>query len=158
MRLRFPPVLPRRQLEASGYLASFPHLAGTIYAFEGSESQAAMQSERAGRHEDWGEFQQMTELALMPAACYPVYPAIAAKGRLAPGGVFVDAGGAWVFRHEPSHDPARRSTGRQCGKVKNVLRSKYDGSFDVNARSSGITTTLSARAAARTSDGRCEIP
>jgi seryl-tRNA synthetase len=49
----------------------------------------------------------MTELTLMPAACYPVYPAVARRGRLPTGGVFVDAGGAWVFRHEPSHDPAR---------------------------------------------------
>jgi seryl-tRNA synthetase len=60
----------------------------------------------------------MTELALMPAACYPVYPAIAAKGRLAPGGVFVDAGGAWVFRHEPSHDPARRQMFHQHELVR----------------------------------------
>ena len=36
-RLRFPPVLPRRQLESSGYLASFPHLAGTVYSFDGDE-------------------------------------------------------------------------------------------------------------------------
>ena len=49
----------------------------------------------------------MTELALMPAACYPVYPAVAARGPLRPAGAFVDAGGAWVFRHEPSEDPAR---------------------------------------------------
>jgi hypothetical protein len=33
-RLRFPPVLPRHQLERSGYLSSFPHLAGSVYAFE----------------------------------------------------------------------------------------------------------------------------
>jgi seryl-tRNA synthetase len=117
-RLRFPPVLPRRQLEASGYLGSFPHLAGSVYAFDGDESQAALQSERASRHEDWGEFQNMTDLALMPAACYPVYPAIAARGRLAPGGVFVDAGGSWVFRHEPSHDPARRQMFHQHELVR----------------------------------------
>ena len=61
----------------------------------------------------------MTELALMPAACYPVYPAIAARGRLPPeGGVFVDAGGAWVFRHEPSHDPARRQMFHQHELVR----------------------------------------
>jgi hypothetical protein len=66
-RLRFPPVLPRRQLESSGYLSSFPHLAGSVYAFNGDERQAATQSERASRHEDWGEFQEMTELTLMPA-------------------------------------------------------------------------------------------
>jgi seryl-tRNA synthetase len=117
-RLRFPPVLPRRQLEASGYLESFPHLAGTVYSFRGDEKQAAQLSERAARHEDWSEFEEMTELALMPAACYPVYPAIAARGRLPPGGVFVDAGGAWVFRHEPSHDPARRQIFHQHELVR----------------------------------------
>lgn len=117
-RLRFSPLLPRQQLERSGYLASFPHLAGTIYAFDGNEADAALQNERASRHEPWDEFQQMTDLTLMPAACYPVYPAIAARGRLAPGGVFVEAGGGWVFRHEPSWDPARRQMFRQHELVR----------------------------------------
>ena len=54
----------------------------------------------------------------MPAACYPVYPAIAARGRLPPGGAFVDAGGAWVFRHEPSLDPARRQIFHQHELVR----------------------------------------
>lgn len=106
-RLRFPPVLPRRQLEANGYLKSFPHLAGSIFSFEGSEAEAVEQHERAARHEDWSEFQTMTDLVLVPAACYPVYPAIAARGPLPPEGVTVDAGGAYVFRNEPSGDPAR---------------------------------------------------
>jgi seryl-tRNA synthetase len=106
-RLRFPPVLPRHDLETVGYLKSFPHLAGSIFAFDGSEDEAAEQYDRACRHEDWSEFQSMTDLVLTPAACYPVYPAIAARGRLAPGGVTVDAGSAYVFRHEPSGDPAR---------------------------------------------------
>jgi seryl-tRNA synthetase len=105
--LRFPPVLPRHDLETVGYLKSFPHLAGSIFAFEGSEDEAAEQYGRASRHEDWSEFQTMTDLVLTPAACYPVYPAVAARGRLAPGGVTVDAGSAYVFRHEPSGDPAR---------------------------------------------------
>jgi seryl-tRNA synthetase len=117
-RLRFPPVLPRRQLESSGYLTSFPHLCGTIYAFEGTESEAREQGERAARHEEWGEHQQMSELALVPAACYPIYPAIAARGRLPPGGHFVDAGGSWVFRNEPSEDPARRQMFHQHELVR----------------------------------------
>jgi seryl-tRNA synthetase len=106
-QMRFPPIMPRRDLETIGYLKSFPHLAGSIFAFEGSEAQAAEQYERAGRHEDWSEFQSMTDLVLTPAACYPVYPAIAARGALAPAGITVDAGGAYVFRREPSGDPAR---------------------------------------------------
>jgi seryl-tRNA synthetase len=106
-QLRFPPILPRKDMETVGYLESFPHLAGTIFSFEGDETQAAEQRELAGRHEDWSEFQSMTDLVLTPAACYPVYPAIAARGKLPAGGVTIDAGGAYVFRHEPSGDPAR---------------------------------------------------
>jgi seryl-tRNA synthetase len=106
-QVRFPPILPRHDLETVGYLKSFPHLAGSIFAFEGNEGQAAEQYDRACRHEDWSEFQSMTDIVLTPAACYPVYPAIAARGPLPAGGVTVDAGGSYVFRHEPSGDPAR---------------------------------------------------
>jgi seryl-tRNA synthetase len=106
-RMLFPPILPRRQLEQIGYLKSFPHLAGTIFAFDGDEEQALRQEQLADRGEDWSEFQSMTDLVLTPAACYPVYPAIAARGPLPPGGVTVDAGAAYVFRCEPSGDPAR---------------------------------------------------
>jgi seryl-tRNA synthetase len=105
--LRFPPLLPRCQLEASGYLRSFPHLAGTVFAFAGDEAAARELDERACRHEDWSEFQQMSDVALVPAACYPVYPAIAKRGGLPAGGIVVDTGAAWVFRHEPADDPAR---------------------------------------------------
>jgi seryl-tRNA synthetase len=106
--LRFPPLLPRRQLESAEYLKAFPHLAGTIFAFEGSEADAVEQAERAARHDDWSMYQSMTDLVLAPAACYAVYPAIAARGRLPAGGATVDTGDAWVFRHEPSGDPARQ--------------------------------------------------
>jgi hypothetical protein len=50
----------------------------------------------------------MTDLVLVPAACYAVYPAIAARGPLPPGGASVDTGAASVFRPEPSHDPGRQ--------------------------------------------------
>jgi seryl-tRNA synthetase len=106
--LRFPPLLPRRHLESAGYLDSFPHLAGTIFAFEGSEGDAVAQAERAARHDDWSMYQAMTDLVLVPAGCYPVYPAIAARGPLPAGGTTVDVGGAYVFRREPSGDPARQ--------------------------------------------------
>jgi seryl-tRNA synthetase len=105
--MAFPPLLARRELERIGYLKSFPHLAGTIFSFGGDESDALVQEERASQSEDWSEFQRMTDLVLTPAACYPVYPAIASRGPLPPGGVTVDAGGAYVFRNEPSGDPAR---------------------------------------------------
>jgi seryl-tRNA synthetase len=105
--LSFPPVLPREQLESTGYLKSFPHLAGTVFAFEGTEREALTLQDRASKHEDWSEFQRMSDVVLMPAACYPVYPAIAKRGPLPSGGVTIDPGDAWVFRHEPSGDPGR---------------------------------------------------
>lgn len=105
--LCFPPVVPREQLETSGYLGSFPHLAGTVFAFEGDEKEAAAQHETASRHEDWSSYQTMSEMVLTPAACYPLYPAIAARGPLPEGGLTLDTGDAYVFRREPSNDPAR---------------------------------------------------
>ncbi len=105
--MRFPPIMPRYQLEKSGYLKSFPHLAGAVFGFEGNEADALDQFERASRHEDWSERQRMTEVALVPAVCYPVYAAVAARGPVAVSGLTVDPGGSYVFRHEPSGDPAR---------------------------------------------------
>ena len=105
--LYFPPLLPREQLETSGYLGSFPHLAGTVFAFEGSEQEAVQQLDLASRHEDWSAFQRMSEMVLSPAACYPLYPAVAARGPLPEGGLTLDTGDAYVFRREPSSDPSR---------------------------------------------------
>jgi seryl-tRNA synthetase len=105
--LHFPPLLPRAQLETSGYLGSFPHLAGTVFGFDGDERAAAEQLELATRHEDWSRFQEMSDLVLLPAACYPLYPAVAARGPLPPGGLTLDTGDSYVFRREPSSDPAR---------------------------------------------------
>ncbi len=112
-RVSFPPVLPRQSLEKIDYLANFPHLAGSIFGFEGSEADARVQAGRAHAHEDWSEFQKPTDLVMVPAACYPLYPVVAARGPVPAGGVTADLGGSWVFRHEPSRDPARRQIFRQ---------------------------------------------
>jgi seryl-tRNA synthetase len=116
--LTFPPVIPKHKLETAGYVGNFPHLAGSIFGFEGSEQEARALRERAAAHEDWSEFESQTELMLLPAGCYPVYPAIAARGPLDPGGVLIDIGAAWVFRHEPSLDPARRQSFRMHELVR----------------------------------------
>ncbi len=105
--LVFPPLLPREQLETNGYLGSFPHLAGTVFGFDGDEQDAAEQLEIATRHEDWSRFQTMTDLVLLPAACYPLYPVVAERGPLPAGGLTLDTRDSYVFRREPSSDPAR---------------------------------------------------
>ena len=88
----FPPIVPRADLEDVGYFDFFPHLAGSIFELDDEGSQRG---------------QRMTELALLPAACYPVYPAVARRGPLPADGVTIDTGPAYVFRREPSDDPTR---------------------------------------------------
>jgi seryl-tRNA synthetase len=106
-RPRFPPVIPRRTLEKAGYLKSFPQLCGVIYSFAGKDAAALDLAERAGRGDDWGMHLSMTDVVMVPAACYPAYPAMALRGPLPKGGVTLDLGGSYVFRNEPSGDPAR---------------------------------------------------
>lgn len=117
-KFSFPPIMPRHDLETTGYIGNFPHLTGSIFGFHGSESDARDQGARAAAHEDWSEFQAQTDLMMLPAACQPVYPAVAARGPLEPGGVTLDIGASWVFRHEPSLDPARR----QIFRMHEVVR------------------------------------
>ncbi len=104
--MRFPPALNRRHFEASEYLNSFPQLAGTVHSFEGGERdhQTLLRQLTAG--EDWTGQQRATDVVLTPAACYPVYPTVAARGLLPAGGRTVDVYST-CFRHEPSLDPAR---------------------------------------------------
>ncbi len=117
-KLKFPPVVPRVNLEDNGYVAKFPQLAASLFGFDGSEADAIKQGRIAAAHGDWSSFQGQTDLMMLPAACYPVYPAVAAAGPLAAGGAFIDMEGTWVFRHEPSYDPARRQAFRQHELVR----------------------------------------
>lgn len=105
--LRFPPVMPKCTLESSGYLKSTPQLCGAIFSFEGSEADARELAGAANTNQAWGRYLTLTNVVLVPAACYPAYPAIARRGPLPEGGVSLDLGGCYVFRHEPSLDPAR---------------------------------------------------
>lgn len=116
-RLCFPPVLSKKTLEDTGYLNSFPHLGACLFGFDGCEAHAADLAEAAAMHGAWPH-QVQTDLVLTPAACYPVYPAIARRGPLPRGGICIDAGSALVFRREPSGDPARLQMFRQRELVR----------------------------------------
>jgi seryl-tRNA synthetase len=104
---RFPPVIPRRTLEKAGYLNSFPQLCGVVFSFCGNDSAGVDLAERARRGDDWSGCLSPTGVTLVPAACYPSYPAVALRGPLPEGGVTLDLGACYVFRNEPSDDPAR---------------------------------------------------
>lgn len=102
--MRFSPLLHRSHLERSGYLESFPHLAGTVHSFTGDERahRELVQSVQDGRN--WAAHLPPTASVLTPAACYPVYPLL--SGTLPAGGRLVDVM-SYCFRHEPSDDPGR---------------------------------------------------
>ena len=99
--MRFPPVMSRKQLEKSGYLKSFPNLLGCVCALHGSEASIREAVDRHDNGGDWTTSLTSSDLVLSPAACYPVYPIVAARGQLPAGGVQFDIE-ADVFRHEPS--------------------------------------------------------
>jgi len=105
-RVHFPPGMPRGTLEKSGYLKSFPQLAGCIHSFAGDERGHGDLLARLAAREDWSGLQSPTEVVLTPAACYPLYPTVAAAGPLADEGRLFDLK-SYCFRHEPSRDPAR---------------------------------------------------
>lgn len=123
--LRFPPAMSQSALVRSGYLKSFPHLLGTIHCFCGNEAEHRALLRQVTDNVGWTGQQQATDLLLTPAACYPLYPVIAARGRLPEQGGIYDMH-SWCFRHEPSLDPARMQTFRvrefvRIGREEEVL-------------------------------------
>jgi seryl-tRNA synthetase len=108
----FPPGMSRAAFEKTGYLENFPHLAGTVHSFCGNEHDHATLIGKLQNGEDWADGQQVTDVVMTPAACYPIYPIIGNRGPLPEGGVTV-ALSSYCFRHEPSPDPARMQMFRQ---------------------------------------------
>ncbi len=113
--MRFPPILNKLTFEKSEYLKSFPQLAGTVHSFNGDDAahRALLHGVEAGT--DWARDLPSTDVVLTPAACYPVYPAVA--GVLPANGRIVDVL-SFCFRHEPSDDPARLQAFRQREHVR----------------------------------------
>ncbi|WP_159996710.1 amino acid--[acyl-carrier-protein] ligase [Roseomonas sp. 18066] len=101
-----PPAMPLRTLTRTGYMRSFPQLAGTVSCFCGDEPghRRLVASMEAG--ETWTGQQEPSEVSLIPAACYLTYGQVAQRGPVAMDGKRV-AVEAWCFRHEPSPDPCR---------------------------------------------------
>jgi len=101
--LRFPPVMSRKHLERHGYLKSFPNLLGCVSCLSGSEREIHGVVERLEQGERWTDSLDAIDLVLSPAACYPVYPIVAARGPVPAGGLVFDVASD-CFRREPSRD------------------------------------------------------
>jgi seryl-tRNA synthetase len=113
--MRFPPTLPRTTFERSGFLKSFPHLAGTVRSFAGDEHTHRALLHAVEQGKDWGAAFASADLVLTPAACYPVYPQL--TGTLPARGRLVDVM-SYCFRHEPADDPARMQMFRMHEHVR----------------------------------------
>jgi seryl-tRNA synthetase len=102
--LAFPPLLPRAVLDRVGYQEKFPQLLGSVCCFEGGarEHDALLTATQTGT--PLISHLTLADVALTPAACYPVYPTL--TGTLPDGGRIIDVEG-WCYRQEPSESPTR---------------------------------------------------
>ncbi|MCO5734540.1 amino acid--[acyl-carrier-protein] ligase [Rhizobium sp. SSA_523] len=105
--MRFPPGMNRAYFETSGYMKSFPQLAGTVHSFCGNDHDHLSLLKCMEVGDDWTKEQKATDIVLTPAACYPLYPTVARRGALPMTGKLFDLQ-SYCFRHEPSKDPARQ--------------------------------------------------
>ncbi len=114
-KMLFPPILNRKVLQDSEFLDSFPQLAGTVFSFFGTEAHHLELQSCLHEDKPWAHLQGMTDVVLIPAACYPVYPSF--TGVVPADGRLVDMQN-WVFRHEPSPEPTRM----QAFRVREFVR------------------------------------
>src|SRR5919206_3622006 len=96
--LRFPPVVSRQLIEKSGYLHSFPHFLGFVSCLHNAPEAALDTSDL-----------RPTDLVLTPAACYPLYPRVAARGPVPERGLVFDVC-SYCFRREVSENLDRLQT------------------------------------------------
>jgi seryl-tRNA synthetase len=108
--VRFPPVMPRTTFERTDYLRSFPDMTGSVHTFTGNDKDHAALLQALETGEDWTASLVPAETMLCSAVCHPLYPTIPTT--LPEGGARWNVYG-YVFRHEPSVDPARMQCFRQ---------------------------------------------
>lgn len=113
--MHFPPLLNRQHYLRTDHMENFPDLMGSVHSFAGKDREHAALLRKKAQGEDWSRDLAATEIMMTPAACYPLYPT--AAGVLPEGGRTVDLV-SFVFRHEPSVDPARMQIFRQHEYVR----------------------------------------
>ncbi|MBE7186400.1 MAG: hypothetical protein INR68_18570, partial [Methylobacterium mesophilicum] len=104
--LAIPPLMSRSVVERSGYVTSFPNLLGCVCALHSADAQRVASADQGGPGANWTEGLRPTDFVLTPAACYPIYPLVAARGALPRGGLTFDVE-ADCFRNEASTSLSR---------------------------------------------------
>ncbi|WP_024806305.1 aminoacyl--tRNA ligase-related protein [Nocardia sp. BMG51109] len=95
-----PPVISRRLLERGGYVDAFPNLLGTIHSFTGDRHRWR-ELTRVGR---WHDDQEISDLAVLPATCYHLYPLF--ENEKLDTAVELTAE-SYCYRHEARQEPGR---------------------------------------------------
>ncbi|MFI9804248.1 hypothetical protein ACIHEJ_07735 [Streptomyces sp. NPDC052301] len=103
-RIGVPQVISRALLERLGYVESFPQLLGTVYSYEGDDRQWREIVPALRRGEPWTQRHELSDVALLPAVCYHLYPQLAGA-ELAEPAVFDLTG--QCYRHERTTEPGR---------------------------------------------------
>jgi seryl-tRNA synthetase len=113
--MRFPPLLCRQHYLGTEHMQNFPNLMGSVHSFTGNERGHLAMLQKKDTGGEWTADLTPTDVMLTPAACYPLYPT--ATGTLPEQGRTVDLR-SFVFRREPSEDPARMQIFRQREYVR----------------------------------------
>ncbi|OKJ15788.1 hypothetical protein [Kitasatospora sp. CB01950] len=113
-RLVVPPVISRATIERAGYVASFPHLLGTVHSYTGSAADWRQLAPLIAESGPWHLRQTVSDLVLLPAACYPVYATLAGQDLKQPARFGVEA---QCFRQEATAEPGRLRTFRMAELV-----------------------------------------
>lgn len=103
-RLGIQPVIARSIVEQAGYVESFPQLLGCVHTYEGDETQWPGLVEEMQAGADWSSEHRMSDVVVLPAVCYHVYPQLA-EARLERPCVFDISG--YCYRHERTHEAGR---------------------------------------------------
>lgn len=103
-RLAIPPVISRHVIERAGYVKTFPQLLGTVHSYTGDGRQWAQLAPLVEQDGPWHAEQRISDLVLLPAACYPVYAMLTGATLAEPARFAVAAN---CFRQEATSEVGR---------------------------------------------------
>lgn len=106
-----PPVIARSVIERAGYVRSFPQLLGTVATFTGDQRQWRGLLDAP----DWHRENETSDVVLLPAACYHVYPLLE-NDSVPPVRTLLIHG--QCYRHEASAEPGRMRSFRMTELVR----------------------------------------
>jgi seryl-tRNA synthetase len=112
--LAIPPVIARHTLERAGYVKTFPQLLGTVHSYTGDGKDWAKLAPLVDQGGAWHAEQRISDLVLLPAACYPVYATLADSALRGPAKFAVAAN---CFRQEATSETGRLRSFRMAELV-----------------------------------------